>query len=48
MDFLFDIAHKGTLAMIRISEDKHCLIDQRTDRKMFIASKDKELEKKQE
>ena len=48
LDFLFDVAHRDALEIIRLREDKEFLIDQRTERKMFIASKDKELEKKQQ
>jgi len=46
LNTLFDIAHIDALTTIRIEEDRKFLLDQRTERKMFISSEDKELAKK--
>jgi len=46
LNTLFNIAHIDALTTIRIEEDRKFLIDQRTERKMFMSSEDKELAKK--
>lgn len=48
LESLFDIAHADALTMIRIEEDRKFLDDQRTERKMFMSTEDKELAKKRE
>jgi len=42
-DCLFDIAHADAFTMIHIEEDRKFLIDQQSERKMFISSEDREL-----
>ena len=48
IDTLFDIAHADALTMIRIQEDRDFLLDQRLNRKAFMAAEDRELAKKQD
>lgn len=44
---LFDISHFDAMTLIKIPEDRDFLVDQRGDRKMFMATEDKDLVKKQ-
>lgn len=48
LDKLFDIAHADALTMTKIKEDYDFLLDQRGNRKMFMAAEDKILAQKEE
>ena len=47
IDKLFDIAHADALSLIKIEEDKDFLLNQRSGRKGYIGSLDRELAEKE-